>query len=53
MLTEGRTVAKVEAMLQRYFALDPTNWDPVKIYVSIKLTRDMKDLHFGYGNKNT
>ena len=53
MLTEGRTVAKAEAVLQRYFAPDPTDWDPVKIYVSTELTRDMKDLRFGYGNENT
>jgi hypothetical protein len=53
MLTEGRTMAKVEAVLQRYFAPDPMDWDPVKIYVSAELTRDLKDLRFGYGNENT
>ncbi|KAI2497676.1 hypothetical protein MHU86_16805 [Fragilaria crotonensis] len=53
MLTEGRTVAKVEAVLQRFFAPEPTDWDPVKVYVSTELTRDVKDLRFGYGNENT
>lgn len=53
MLTEGRTMAKVEAVLQRFFEPIATHWDPVKIYVSTELTRDIKDLRFGYGNENT
>ncbi len=54
MLTEGsRTAAKVEAVLQRLFAPDPVDWDPVKVYVSTELTCDLKDLRFGYGNETT
>ena len=34
MFTEGRTMAKVEAVLQRFFEPIATHWDPVKIYVS-------------------
>ncbi|KAI2503042.1 hypothetical protein MHU86_11390 [Fragilaria crotonensis] len=42
MLTEGRTMAKVEAVLQRFFEPIATHWDPVKIYVSTELTRDVR-----------
>ena len=46
-------VAKVEAVVQ--ITLHPTRRTGirVKIYVSMELTRDMKDLRFGYRNEKT
>jgi hypothetical protein len=53
MLAEGRTLPKVEAVLQRFLAPPPGDWDPIRIYVSAELVRDMKDLKFGWSNENT
>jgi hypothetical protein len=53
MLAEGRTMPKVEAVLQQYLAPAHNDWDPIRIYVSAELVRDMKDLKFGWGNENT
>ena len=53
MLAEGRTLPRVEAVLQRALAPPPGDWDPVRIYVSAELVRDMKDLKFGWANENT
>jgi hypothetical protein len=53
MLTEGRSMAKVEAVLQQFLAPAANDWDPIRIYVSAELARDMKDLKFGWGNENT
>jgi hypothetical protein len=50
MLTEGRTVSKVEAVLQNYLAPTSEELDPVRIYVSPELVRDIKELKFGYDN---
>ena len=53
-LAEGRSMVKVEAMLQKFLAPAPNNWDPISVYASQELVRDMKDLKFGcWGNKNT
>ena len=53
MLAEGRTMPKVEAVLQQFLAPAYNDWDPIRIYVSAELVRDMKDLKFGWGNENT
>jgi hypothetical protein len=55
MLAEGRSMAKVEAVLQKFLAPAPDNWDRpvIRIYVSAELSRNMKDLKFGWGNKKT
>ena len=53
MLAEGRTMPKVEAVLQQYLAPSVGDWDPIRIYVSAELVRDMKELKFGWGNENT
>ena len=52
-LAEGRSMVKVEAVLQKFLAPAPNNWDPISIYASQELVRDMKDLEFGRGNENT
>ena len=47
-------MVKVEAVLQKFMAPAPNNWDPISVYASQVLVRDMKDLKFGWGgNKNT
>jgi hypothetical protein len=48
MLTEGRTMSKLELVLQQYLSADPYNPDPVLVYVSQELIKDVKDLRFGY-----
>ena len=48
MLAEGRTVPKVEAVLQNFLLPTDDELDPVKVYVSPELVRDIKDLRFGY-----
>ena len=53
MLAEGRSMPRVEAVLQQFLAPNPGDWDPIRIYVSAELVRDMKDLKFGWGNENT
>ena len=53
MLAEGRSLPKIEAVLQQFLAPAPTDWDPIRMYVSAELVRDMKDLKFGWGNENT
>ena len=50
MLVEGRTVPKVEAVLQNFLLPTDEELDPVKVYVSPELVRDIKDLRFGYDN---
>ena len=52
-LAEGRSMVKVEAVLQMYLAPPPDDWDPIRLYVSQELVRDMKDLKLGWGNENT
>lgn len=49
MLTEGRTKAKVDTVLQSYLAPDLDSDHPVHIFVSSDLVADFKDLRFGYG----
>ena len=46
-------MAKVEVVLQKFMAPAPDDWDPVRSDVSAELSRDMKDLKFGWGNENT
>lgn len=53
MLSEGRSMPKIEAVLQQFLAPAASDWDPVRIYVSTELVRDMKDLKLGWGNENT
>lgn len=50
MLVEGRTLTKIEAVLQNYLLLTEEELDPVKIYVSPELVRDVKELRYGYDN---
>ena len=52
-LAEGRSMVKVEAVLQKYLAPPPDDWDPIRLYVLQELVRDMKDLKLGWGNENT
>ncbi len=52
-LAEGRSMVKVEAVLQNFLAPAPNDWDPISVYASQELVRDMKDLKFGWGNRNT
>ena len=52
-LAEGRSMVKVEAVMQKFLSPAPTDWDPIRVYVSQELVRDMKDLKFGWGNENT
>jgi hypothetical protein len=52
-LAEGRSMVKVEAVLQKFLAPAPKDWDPISVYASQELVRDMKDLKFGWGNENT
>ena len=53
ILAEGRSMVKVEAVLQKFMAPAADDWDPVRVYISQELVRDMKDLKFGWGNENT
>ncbi|KAI2508444.1 hypothetical protein MHU86_5971 [Fragilaria crotonensis] len=46
-------MVKVEAVLQKFLAPAPNDWDPISVYASQELVRDMKDLKFGWGNENT
>ena len=46
-------MAKVETALQKFLAPAPDDWDPVRIFVLAELSRDMKDIKFGWGNDNT
>ena len=52
-LAEGRSMVKVEAVLQKFLTPTPNDWDPIRVYISQELVRDMKDLKFGWGNENT
>ena len=40
-------------VMKKFLAPVPNDWDPIRVYVSQELVRDMKDLKFGLGNKNT
>ena len=53
ILAEGRSMVKVEAVLQKSLAPAPDDWDPIRVYISQELVRDVKDLKFGWGNENT
>jgi hypothetical protein len=46
-------MVKVEALLQKFLAPAPNDWDPISVYATQELVRDMKDLKFGWGNENT
>jgi len=48
MLAEGRTIPKLELVLQQYLSPDPYDSDPVMVYASQELIKDAKDLRFGY-----
>jgi hypothetical protein len=53
-LAEGRSMVKVEAVLQKFLAPAPDDdWDPISVYASQELVRDMKNPKFGWGNENT
>jgi hypothetical protein len=47
ILAEGRSMVKVEAVLQKFMAPAADDWDPIRVYVSQELVRDIKDLKFG------
>jgi hypothetical protein len=52
-LAEGRLMVKVEAVLQKFLAPAPDDWDPICLYVSQELVRNIKeDLKLGWGNEN-
>ncbi len=51
-LAEGRSMVKVEAVLQKFLAPAPDDWNPIRLYVSQELVRDMKDLKLGWDNEN-
>ena len=46
-------MVKVEAVMQKFLSPASNNWDPIRVYVSQELVREMKDLKFGWGNENT
>jgi hypothetical protein len=48
MLTEGRTMSKLELALQQYLSAEPYDPDPVLVYALQELIKDIKDLRFGY-----
>jgi hypothetical protein len=52
-LAKERSIVKVEAVLQKFLAPVPNDWDPISVYASQKLVRNMKDLKCGWGNENT
>jgi hypothetical protein len=52
-LAEGKSMVKVEAVLQKFLAPAPNDCDTISVYASQELLRDMKDLKFGWGNENT
>jgi hypothetical protein len=52
-LAKERLMVKVEAVLQKYLAPPPDDWDPIRLYVLQDLVHDMKDLKLGWGNENT
>ena len=45
-------MVKVKAALQKFLAPAPNDWDPIRLYVSQELVRDMKDLKLGWGNEH-
>jgi hypothetical protein len=47
MMTEGRTKVAVQALLQSALRTDASTDDPVLIYISPELVKDVKDLQFG------
>jgi hypothetical protein len=53
LLAKGRSIVKVEAVLQKFLAPAPNDWDLISVYASQELVRDMKDIKFGWGNENT
>jgi hypothetical protein len=52
-LAEGRSRVKVEAVLQKFLAPAPNDWDPISVYALQELARNMKDLKFSWGKENT
>ena len=50
MMEEGRTLPRIEALLQEAFIPTPDAESPVHIFVSADLVRDVKDLRFGFNN---
>jgi hypothetical protein len=50
MMEEGRTLPRIEAILQEAFAPLPDAESPAHIYVSADLVRDVKVLRFGFNN---
>jgi hypothetical protein len=49
MITEGRTKSSVQTLLQSAFRADANTDDPVLIYISPELVKDIKELQFGAG----
>lgn len=48
ILLEGRTMNKIDGVLNQYLKPDYDDDDPVDIFVTSDMVRDMKDLRFGY-----
>lgn len=48
MLTEGRTMTKVDGVLHQYLAADEDADAPVHIFISQDMVRDVKDLRFSW-----
>jgi hypothetical protein len=50
MMEEGRTLLRIESILQEAFTPLLDAESPVHIFVSVDLVRDVKDLRFGFSN---
>lgn len=48
LLTEGRTLSKVDAVLTNFLEPDPESELPIHIFVTPEMVKDVKDLRFGY-----
>jgi hypothetical protein len=50
MSVEGRTLTRVGGVPQNYLLPTEAERDPVRIYVSPKLVRNVKEFRLGYNN---
>ena len=50
LLSEDSILPKLDLVLQQHLAPTPSDWDPINVYGTQELVKDMTDLHFGYGN---
>lgn len=49
LITEGRTTTSVQRVLEARTAPGEHDFDPIPIYISSEMAKDVKDLAFGYG----